>query len=311
MVLQRLTGVLLLLTFAVGWVQSARAADPQPAPILEATYMGLSMGPLRNAQLVVLPAGTVLRAGAVTITESQVTAEIGKAPSSLQAALKKNRVIVIEQLATRSLLLAEARAWAAVTKRDTNGESEGALLSAYLHSLADAATVTDTELRAFYAANTDMVEGAAFETVEKDLKAYLLDEQRQQIVDTHVNTLSERTLVQLDAAWVKAQAVTALDNPVDRARRAGKPALVDFGADGCRPCEMMTPILDELQKTYAGQCTIMFVHVRQQEILAARYGISSIPVQVFFDKEGKEVFRHVGFFPRAQILEQLAKLGVR
>ena len=56
---------------------------------------------------------------------------------------------------------------------------------------------------------------------------------------------------------------------------------------------------------------VLFVHVREQEILAARYGISSIPVQVFFDKAGKEVFRHVGFFPQEDVERKLKEMGVR
>jgi len=310
MLIIRLTGVLLLILVS-GWLQPVKAADQQPAPTLETMYLGLSMGPLRNATLVSLPKGTVLKAGTITMTESQVAAEISNAPVAIQASLKKDRVFVLEQLATRELLLAEARNWATTTKRDGKDESEDKLMNAYLRSIADAATVTDTELRAIYAANIDMMGGAAFEAVEKDLKMYLLEEKRQSIVETHINTISEHTSVELDAVWVKAQAVTALDNPVDRARRAGKPAVVDFGADGCYPCEMMTPILNELRETYDGQCEVVFIHVRQQEVLAARYGVSTIPVQVFFDKDGKEVFRHVGYFPKAQLLEQLANLGVK
>jgi thioredoxin 1 len=87
--------------------------------------------------------------------------------------------------------------------------------------------------------------------------------------------------------------------------------MVDFGADGCRPCDMMAPILEELKKTYKGNCEIIFVHVREEQVLASRYGISSIPVQVFFDKNGKEVFRHTGFFAKDKIIEQLGKLGVK
>jgi thioredoxin 1 len=86
--------------------------------------------------------------------------------------------------------------------------------------------------------------------------------------------------------------------------------MVDFGADGCRPCDMMSPILEELVKEYAGKANILFVHVRQEQILAARFGIQSIPVQVFFDKNGQEVFRHTGFFPKEEIENQLKNLGL-
>jgi len=53
------------------------------------------------------------------------------------------------------------------------------------------------------------------------------------------------------------------------------------------------------------------VHVQEEQVLAARYGIESIPVQVFFDKNGKEVFRHTGFFPQNEIEKKLTKMGVQ
>ena len=53
-----------------------------------------------------------------------------------------------------------------------------------------------------------------------------------------------------------------------------------------------------------------FVDVREQQILGARYRISSIPVQVFFDKDGKEFYRHVGFFPKDNILAKFKEMGV-
>jgi thioredoxin 1 len=56
---------------------------------------------------------------------------------------------------------------------------------------------------------------------------------------------------------------------------------------------------------------VVFVHVRENQILGARYGVQSIPVQVFFDKNGEEVFRHVGFYAQKEVLKQLARLGVK
>jgi len=72
----------------------------------------------------------------------------------------------------------------------------------------------------------------------------------------------------------------------------------------------MTPILENLKVKYEGKLNVLFVHVRERQILGAKYGIQTIPVQVFFDKDGKEVFRHVGFFPQEEIERKLAEMGV-
>jgi thioredoxin 1 len=73
---------------------------------------------------------------------------------------------------------------------------------------------------------------------------------------------------------------------------------------------MMQPILDNIRKKYPDKLNVVLVHVRENQILGARFGIQAIPVQLFFDKNGKEVFRHVGFYAEAEVLKQLAKLGV-
>ena len=143
------------------------------------------------------------------------------------------------------------------------------------------------------------------------ISQFLLQEKQQQAVAKHIETLGQRTVIEVAASWAKEQAALAKDNPVDKARSSGKPSLVDFGASGCRPCDMMTPVLADLKKKFEGKVNVEFVHVREQQILAARYGIQSIPVQVFFDQDGKEVFRHTGFFPQDEIEKKLAELGVK
>jgi thioredoxin 1 len=74
---------------------------------------------------------------------------------------------------------------------------------------------------------------------------------------------------------------------------------------------MLAPILETLKGKYAGKLNVVFVHVGQEQILAARYGIVSIPTQFFYDKDGKEVFRHVGFIPQQDIEKKLAEMGVQ
>ncbi len=74
---------------------------------------------------------------------------------------------------------------------------------------------------------------------------------------------------------------------------------------------MMAPMLKELREEYKGRIDIVFVHVRKEQILAAHYGVSAIPMQVIFDKDGREVFRHVGFLDKQSIVKELEKLGIK
>jgi thioredoxin 1 len=88
------------------------------------------------------------------------------------------------------------------------------------------------------------------------------------------------------------------------------PRLVDLGATKCIPCKMMAPILAELKKEYAGRLDVVFIDVWENRDAGEKYGIQSIPTQIFFDAAGKELFRHEGFFAKADILTKWKELGV-
>ena len=90
----------------------------------------------------------------------------------------------------------------------------------------------------------------------------------------------------------------------------GMVTMVDLGADACVPCKMMAPILSKLEKAYRGKAAIVFIDVWKDKEPAKRFGIRAIPTQIFFDKSGKEVYRHTGFMGEAGIVARLKKMGV-
>jgi thioredoxin 1 len=73
----------------------------------------------------------------------------------------------------------------------------------------------------------------------------------------------------------------------------------------------MAPILEELEKEYKDRAAIVFIDVWQNPEEGRKYRIRSIPTQIFYDKEGKEVYRHEGFFDKASIVAKLEQLGVK
>jgi len=90
----------------------------------------------------------------------------------------------------------------------------------------------------------------------------------------------------------------------------GMASLIDFGAKTCIPCKMMDPILQKMDKRYEGKAAVIFVDVRYHQEEARRFQINGIPTQIFFDKTGKEIYRHTGFMSEAAIVEQFRKMGV-
>ncbi len=87
--------------------------------------------------------------------------------------------------------------------------------------------------------------------------------------------------------------------------------MVDIGARECIPCKMMAPILEALEQEYEGRAAIIFIDVWKNRDQGKRFGIRSIPTQIFYDKEGKEVLRHEGFFSKEKITAQLETMGVQ
>ncbi len=90
----------------------------------------------------------------------------------------------------------------------------------------------------------------------------------------------------------------------------GMVTMVDLGANSCIPCKMMAPILEELKTEYKDKAAIVFIDVWKLPEQSKKFKVSMIPTQVFFDQNGTEVYRHVGFMDKQAIVDQLAKMGV-
>ena len=107
----------------------------------------------------------------------------------------------------------------------------------------------------------------------------------------------------------------APDNGMAQAGKVAKgsamlPRIVDVGADKCIPCIMMAPILEELKKEYTGVLIVEFVDVWKNPEGAKQYGVRGIPTQIFYDANGKELKRHLGFISKQGILDQFQQLGI-
>ena len=101
-----------------------------------------------------------------------------------------------------------------------------------------------------------------------------------------------------------------LAGSVDFSPTPGRVAMIDLGATECVPCKMMAPIMRELEKEYSGKADIVFIDVWRYPDQAKKYGVRTIPTQIFFDAKGREVHRHTGFMNKQAIVDMLSRLGV-
>ena len=87
---------------------------------------------------------------------------------------------------------------------------------------------------------------------------------------------------------------------------------VELGSVKCIPCRKMQPVMKAIEDKYDDQIKVIFYDVwkSDQRKYAEEYDIRLIPTQVFLDKDGKEIFRHEGFFPEESIDKFLKEQGL-
>ena len=88
---------------------------------------------------------------------------------------------------------------------------------------------------------------------------------------------------------------------------AGKPMVLDFWAEWCGPCRMVSPIIDELATEYAGKVTIGKMDVDNNNDVVAQFGIRNIPTVLFF-KDGKLVDKQVGAAQKSAFVAKIDAL---
>lgn len=91
-----------------------------------------------------------------------------------------------------------------------------------------------------------------------------------------------------------------------------KVTFVELGSVKCIPCKMMKPVMEKIEQQYKGQVKVVFhdVWTPDGKKEGIKYGIRAIPTQVFLDKDGKEYYRHEGFYPFEEVDKILKQKGV-
>lgn len=95
-----------------------------------------------------------------------------------------------------------------------------------------------------------------------------------------------------------------------QAERKPLPRLIDFGAESCTTCKIMTAVLEELAGEYNNRLIVQVINTQEDKESTEEYSIRIIPTQIFLNAEGNELFRHEGFFSKEDILKKWAELGV-
>ena len=116
------------------------------------------------------------------------------------------------------------------------------------------------------------------------------------------------TLILVGAA--QAEIPSANDTIVRQSLSSGKPTVIDLGARSCIPCKKMAPILESLSGEYRGRASVLFIDVHEDQAAARKFRVQMIPTQIFFNSQGKEVKRHIGFMDKPDIVKELKAAGL-
>jgi len=92
-----------------------------------------------------------------------------------------------------------------------------------------------------------------------------------------------------------------------------KVTFIELGSVRCIPCQQMQPIMKSVKEKYGTQVDVVFhdVWTEAGAPYAKQFGIQAIPTQIFLDKDGKEYYRHVGYFPEEELVKVLQMKGVK
>ena len=88
--------------------------------------------------------------------------------------------------------------------------------------------------------------------------------------------------------------------------QSGEPVLVDFWAEWCGPCKMISPVLDELAETYGGKLKVAKVNVDENRATAIKYHVRSIPMLLLF-KGGQIQATQIGAVGKGQLTQMIDK----
>jgi thioredoxin 1 len=123
--------------------------------------------------------------------------------------------------------------------------------------------------------------------------------------------ISASVLVLALVGAAHAELPSASESAIRQALSSGKPTVIDLGARSCGPCREMAPILQSLSKEYQGKASVLFIDVQNDEAAAAKFRVQMIPTQVFFNAQGKEVKRHIGFSDKQELVKELKAAGLK
>lgn len=249
------------------------------------------------------------------ITVAQFERELAKVPPPFQDVLREEPKQFLDQLVLKEVMMEEARRQG--IKPDPAAKGEEADMSMIQNLLKkevlDKIAVDPKEVQELYEQHKEQMDKKPLSEVAPVIEAAVREVKGKEKTEEYVVSLKNKAKIEINEARLKGISipppVTNTKDEFSQALKSGRPMLVDFGANSCMPCRQIRPILKEIEKEYTGKAQVLIMDVYQHQDLAKEYRVSLIPTLIFFDKGGKEFFRHVGAWDKDSIVGKLKEAG--
>jgi len=249
------------------------------------------------------------------ITVAQFDRELAKVPSPFQEVFREEPKQYLEQIIVKEVLLQEARRLGVKADPAAKGEDVdlSVMQSLLKKEILDKIQVDPKEVAEVYQQHKDQMGKKSLAEVTPMIEEAIREFKGKEKVEEYVSSLKNKAKIEVDENRLKN--ITAAPPPTNtkeeftQAMKSGKPVLVDFGANSCMPCRQLRPILKEIEKDLAEKARILVVDVYKYQDLAREHRVQLIPTLIFFDKGGKETYRHVGAWDKDSIVGKLKEAG--
>lgn len=250
-----------------------------------------------------------------SITVAQFNRELEKIPAPYQEVLREDPKQFLEQIIIKEVLIQEAERQGIKSDPAAKGEeAEMSMIQSLLRKeVMDKVKISQEEVEELYRQHRDQLGKKPLNEVAPLIENAVREAKGKAQVEEYVVSLRTQAKVEINEKHI--QTITAPSPQTDtaeelkKALQSGKPVLVDFGANSCMPCRQIRPILKEIKQEYTDKAHVLIIDVYKFKELAGEHRVQLIPTLIFFDKTGKEVFRHMGAWDKTSMVNKLKEAG--
>lgn len=250
------------------------------------------------------------------ITVKDFQAELARIPADMRPVYEQNPEEVLDRLIAMTLLLQEAKRQGLVDSTDLQGLDKPGVQEG-MQRLMEQSTkgvgaVTDKEVQAFYRKYREEMGGKPLSEVREIIRMMILEQKEQQKIDKVVERLRIAAAITTFPERLPKPPPPPLEASTAEAFQAAlksdRPTLVDFGSSSCPACIQLSPVIRALKDAHKDRINVLFLEVSANRDLALHYKVRLVPTLIFFDAQGREVHREMGFMEQAAMEKVLRDL---